>query len=103
MPIFNDDDEELLYRTVLPARWDGATPVEAKIYCYLAGAEDVDKFNLQFLYDTSDCDSGIIPNTYLSQSKETTIPIGSNTQYSKFCVDIIFATRGCETKCSCCW
>ena len=90
MPIFNDDNEELLYRTVLPARWDGVTPIEAKVYCYLSGNEDVgDKFKIQFLYDTTNCDSESINTSgYLSTSTETTIVEGRNTQYSAYCVHI---------------
>lgn len=90
LPIFNNNDEELIYRTVLPTRWDGVTPVKAKIYCYLPTAQDVgDKFNIDFLYKTMCCDTDVIPPTSLNESKETTIVEGRTAQYSTYCVEII--------------
>ena len=98
MPIYNNDDEELYYRTITPARYNGTDNPTAKLYCYLSGAEDVgDTFKFQLDYNTVSCDGTVVPDTVLTTSKELTVTTGHSAQYSIYCADMpITATSGVD-------
>ena len=89
MPIYNNDNEELLYRTKIPERWDGVTNPRAIFYTCLEGDEDVgDKFKFNFYGNSIGCDNGdVIPETSTTYSTETTITEGKNSAYNIYCIN----------------
>ena len=95
LPIYNDDDEELYYRTITPARYNGTDNPTAKLYVYLSGAEDVgDTFKFQLGYNIIDCDGTIVPSEVLTTDKEITITTGHSAQNSIYCVDMPITAAG---------
>ena len=94
LPIYSAD-EELFYRTVTPARYDGVTNPTAKAFCYLSGSEDVgDSFKLHLSYQVVDCDGTIVPDTSIDVPVETTITTGHSAQYSIYCVEFPLTATG---------
>lgn len=87
MPIYNNDDEEIYYRTKVPDRWDGVTNPRAIFYSCLMGGEDVgDKFKFQFDGNAIQCDTtDVLPSTPTEYFSETTILEGKNSQYNIYC------------------
>ena len=84
LPIYNDDDEELYYTTMVPDRWDSATDPKVVVYCCLNSAETVgNKFNLQLSYQTCS-EEGIIPTTTNDVPIETTVLEGHASQYDSY-------------------
>ena len=87
LPIYAAN-QEMFYRTVIPDRWDDTTNVTAHLYAYLDTAQTVgDKFNMQFSYESANCETGILPLTTNDVPIETTIAEGRNSQYDVYCVD----------------
>jgi len=82
-PIYNSDDEELLFRESIPGRWDGASNINAYAVVMLSAAEDVgDKFQFQLSWASHVTGSGALASAVTDVGTSQTVATGRSAQYS---------------------
>lgn len=84
LPIYNNDNEELWFRKMIPGRWNGISNIQFHVMVALSAEEDVgDKFKLQLSWNKS-AHSAVIPVTFNDIVKETIVLTGRNSQYDVY-------------------
>lgn len=85
-PIFDDDDEELYFRALIPTRWDGITNPQFEIVVTLMGAEDIgDKFKFQLEWQvTKGIGTVVMGETVSTCVSEQTIVTDGVAAYSAY-------------------
>ena len=82
-PIYNNDDEELLFRESIPGRWDGASNINAYAVVMLSAAEDVgDKFKFQLSWASHVTGSGALASAVTDVGTSQTVATSRSAQYS---------------------
>ena len=87
LPVYNNDNEEIYYKQMVPERWNGTTNIHFCLMFALSGSEDVgDKFKIQLSWNKND-HTNIISSSFNDLTTETTILTGRSAQYNSYLVE----------------
>ena len=85
LPIYNNDNQELIFEICIPNRWDGTSTVHIHLNVFLIDAQDDgDAFRLQIDYNHYDGGVDIVPN--ISTSIELETPTGTSAVFQSYYV-----------------
>ena len=79
-------DEELFFTICVPNRYDEASDIKVRVYCWLAGAEDSKNFKLQLSWEHYTPGTDVVPATLNDVEVQTATGAGA-AQFQSYKVD----------------